>query len=193
MKQIVAFDFDGTLTRSDSFLELITFAHGKWAFAWALLVHAPLIVLMKLRLYSNQRAKEHMFRWFFGGMDIGDFDALCRRFAKEKQGILRPEGIKAMAQAREQGAEVLVVSASIDNWVRPFFPQATIVGTQIEVVNSTVTGRFATKNCYGKEKVNRIATLFPHRENYRLTAYGDSRGDRELLQWADEAHYKPFR
>jgi phosphoserine phosphatase len=33
----------------------------------------------------------------------------------------------------------------------------------------------------------------PDRSSYRLVAYGDSRGDRELLAAADEAHYKPFR
>lgn len=31
------------------------------------------------------------------------------------------------------------------------------------------------------------------RENYELIAFGDSRGDRELLAYADKAFYKPFR
>ena len=52
---------------------------------------------------------------------------------------------------------------------------------------------FATPNCKGAEKVRRILGLFPDRESYRLTAFGDSRGDREMLAMADEAHYKPFR
>ena len=29
--------------------------------------------------------------------------------------------------------------------------------------------------------------------DYWLTAYGDSRGDYELLDFANEGHYKPFR
>jgi phosphoserine phosphatase len=61
------------------------------------------------------------------------------------------------------------------------------------VKDGRLTGRFLTKNCYGQEKVNRIKELYPHREEYHLTAYGDSNGDRELLAFADEAHYKPFR
>jgi HAD superfamily phosphoserine phosphatase-like hydrolase len=96
-------------------------------------------------------------------------------------------------QAQDDGAEVVIVSASIDNWVQPFFANVTVLGTQIEVKDGLLTGRFLTKNCYGQEKVNRILACYPHREDYHLTAYGDSRGDKELLAFADESHYKPFR
>ena len=88
---------------------------------------------------------------------------------------------------------MLIVSASIDNWVQPFFAQVKVLGTQIEVVNGKLTGQFLSKNCYGQEKVNRILTLYPNRQDYHLTAFGDSRGDKELLAWADESHFKPFR
>jgi phosphoserine phosphatase len=50
-----------------------------------------------------------------------------------------------------------------------------------------------TKNCYGEEKVNRLKSLYPNRQDYHLTAFGDSRGDKELLAFADESHFKPFR
>ena len=65
-----------------------------------------------------------------------------------------------------------------------------VLGTQIEVKNGNLTGRFLTKNCYGQEKVNRILALYPDRNTYYLIAYGDSRGDKELLAFADEAHFK---
>ena len=68
-----------------------------------------------------------------------------------------------------------------------------IVGTRIEVENGMVTGRFLTPNCYGEEKVRRLLEVLPDRRLYHLTAYGDSRGDRALLAYADEAHFKPFR
>ena len=107
--------------------------------------------------------------------------------------LLRPKGIEAVDQAISEGADVLIVSASIDNWVQPFFPSVKVVGTQIEIIDGKLSGRFLTKNCYGQEKVNRILSLYPHRQDYHLAAYGDSRGDQELLAFADEAHYKPFR
>ena len=193
MKQVVAFDFDGTLTTRDTLLAFIRYAKGTRAFLWGFLRHAHLLVLMKLGLYPNWKAKQRVFSYFFGGMSLDVFDALCQQFAADNRHLLRPEGIQAVQQTQADGAEVLIVSASIDNWVQPFFPSVKVVGTQIEVANGRLTGRFLTPNCYGEEKVRRILALYPDRHEYHLTAYGDSRGDKQLLAFADEAHYKPFR
>ena len=188
MKQLFAFDFDGTLTTRDTLIAFIRYACGTPRFLLGFLLHAPLLVLMKLRLYSNGKAKQRLFSWFFRGMPIETFDALCQSFALSHRHLLRPETVLLLQQALSEGSEVLVVSASIDNWVQPFFPSVTVLGTQIEVIDGRLTGRFLTPNCYGQEKVRRILALHPDRSAYRLTAYGDSRGDRELLAFADEAH-----
>lgn len=188
MKQLFAFDFDGTLTTRDTLIAFIRYACGTPRFLLGFLLHAPLLVLMKLRLYSNGKAKQRLFSWFFRGMPLEAFDALCQSFASTHRHLLRPETVRLLQQALSEGSEVLVVSASIDNWVQPFFPTVTVLGTQIEVIDGRLTGRFLTPNCYGQEKVRRIVALYPDRSAYRLTAYGDSRGDRELLAFADEAH-----
>ena len=188
MKQLFAFDFDGTLTTRDTLIAFIRYACGTPRFLLGFLLHAPLLVLMKLRLYSNGKAKQRLFVWFFRGMPIETFDALCQSFASTHRHLLRPETVRLLQQALSEGSEVLVVSASIDNWVQPFFPAVTVLGTQIEVIDGRLSGRFLTPNCYGQEKVRRILALHPDRSAYRLTAYGDSRGDRELLAFADVAH-----
>ena len=193
MKQIVAFDFDGTLTTKDTLIEFIRYACGTRAFLFGFLRYVHLLVLMKLGLYPNYKAKQKVFAHFFEGMKIEEFDGLCQHFAKDNQHLLRPKGVEAIQQAMAEGAEVLIVSASIDNWVREMITDPVIIGTQIEIKDGLLTGRFLTKNCYGQEKVNRILALYPHRSEYHLTAYGDSRGDKELLAFADESHYKPFR
>ena len=204
MFKVFAFDFDGTLTTRDTLIAFIRYTCGTPRFLFGFLLHAPLLVLMKLRLYSNGKTKQRLFTWFFRGMSIETFDALCQSFARTHRHLLRPETVRLLQQALSEGAEVLVVSASIDNWVRPFFtenqgdrsrdsvqnhgPVPLILGTQIEVIDDRLTGRFLTPNCYGQEKVRRILALHPDRSAYHLTAYGDSRGDRELLAFADEAH-----
>ena len=188
MKQVFAFDFDGTLTTRDTLIAFIRYACGTPRFLFGFLLHAPLLVLMKLRLYSNGKAKQRVFSWFFKGMTIETFDALCQDFARTHRHLLRPDTVRILEQALTERAEVLIVSASIDNWVQPFFPSVTILGTQVEVIDGRLTGRFLTPNCYGQEKVRRILALYPDRSAYHLTAFGDSRGDRELLTFADEAH-----
>ena len=201
MRKIVAFDFDGTLTTKDTLLAFIRYAKGSTGFWLGFLRYSPLLVLMKLGLYPNYKAKQKVFAHFFKGMTLEAFDALCQRFASDNRHLLRPQALEALNKAISEGAEVVIVSASIDNWVQPFFEgvrregvrSIQVIGTQIEVEEGVLTGRFLTKNCYGQEKVNRIRALFPNRQDYHLTAYGDSRGDQELLAFADESHYKPFR
>ena len=217
-KKIYCFDFDGTLTTSDTFLEFIKYAKGASRFLMVFLMYSPLLVLMKLHLFPNWKAKQLIFAHLFAGMRIEKFDALCRGFAEESQHLLRPKGITLVHEALVAGAQVFIVSASIDNWVRPFFDirnlkGVQVLGTQIEVVDGKVTGRFKTNNCYGEEKVRRICealttttgTSIPttnaygttslsfDRSQYDIEAFGDSRGDKEMLAFADQGHYKPFR
>lgn len=193
MRKVYAFDFDGTLTTKDTLLEFIRFAKGRSSFWQGFLRYAHLLILMKLGLYPNWKAKQQVFAHFFKGMTVGDFNAVCQNFAASSRFLLRTKGIDAISKALSEGSDVLIISASIDNWVQPFFADVKVVGTQIEVKDGVLTGRFLTKNCYGKEKVNRLKALYPNRQDYHLIAFGDSRGDKELLAFADESHYKPFR
>ena len=210
-KKIYCFDFDGTLTTSDTLLEFIKYAKGTSHFLMVFLMYSPLLVLMKLHLFPNWKAKQLIFAHLFAGMRIEKFDALCRGFAEESQHLLRPKGITLVHEALVAGAQVFIVSASIDNWVRPFFEIRNlkgiqVLGTQIEVVDGKLTGRFKSNNCYGAEKVCRITEAlsasqtadtgdktFLDRSLYEIEAFGDSRGDKEMLAFADQGHYKPFR
>lgn len=211
-KKLYCFDFDGTLTTSDTLLEFIRYAKGTGRFLLVFLMYSPLLVLMKLHLFPNWKAKQLIFAHLFAGMRIEKFDALCRDFAEEYQHLLRPKGVTLVHEALVAGAQVFIVSASIDNWVRPFFKVrgldgVRVLGTQIEVIDGRLTGKFKSNNCYGEEKVHRIcealsaptstsspASAAPFvRSQYEIEAFGDSRGDKEMLAFADKGHYKPFR
>ena len=193
-EKILFFDFDGTITTKDTLLEFILYSCGKVRFLLGFLLYSPLLILMKFGLYPNWKAKQHVFSYFFRGMKIDDFDSVCRRFAVDCRYLLRPEAVKDIETAMTEGIIVYVVSASIDNWVQPFFEFAKVLGTQIEVINGILTGRFMTPNCYGPEKVRRIKEVLTEpRSHYYIIAYGDSRGDKEMLDYADEEYFRPFR
>lgn len=195
-ERIYIYDFDGTLTRRDSLLDFIRYVRGERSLLFSLLLFSPLLMLMKLRLYSNGRTKERLFAYHFKGMSISEFDNHCAKYAFSHPDLLLDAARKAVNQVTTNGYRVFVVSASVDRWVSPFFrdmPGVTVIGTQIEVKNGLVTGRFSTPNCYGAEKVRRIQTLLPHREHYELIAHGDSRGDKEMLDYADQSYFRPFR
>lgn len=117
---------------------------------------------MKLHLYPNWKAKQLIFTHFFGGMSTRTFNLLCQDFAKERSNLLRPDMIALVGRAVEDKKKVFIVSASIDNWVRPFFAtqsigEVEVLGTKVEEKDGCLTGRFSTANCYGAEKVRRIS------------------------------------
>lgn len=200
MINVHAFDFDGTITRCDSLIAFIRYAAGDVRTVMGIALYSPLIVLMKLHLYSNGRCKERLFSHFFKGMKLCEFDRICHGFASLHDDIIRPKAMNHIRQLLMRGDRVIVVSASIDNWVTPFFAptehetgcSVTVAGTRVEVKGDVLTGRFATPNCYGEEKVRRLEALLPDRKDVSLTAYGDSRGDKEMFEYADQRYFKPF-
>ena len=189
-KIVYAFDFDGTLTTKDTLLEFIRYSKGTWRFLFGCALFAIQILLMKLHILKNWAVKQRLFAWYFKGMSIEEFNRLCNDFAKDKSNLLRPKGVECVKQAIADGADVVIISASVEHWVRPFFEglPVKVVGTQVEVLQGALTGNFASANCYGREKVIRLLELYPNRKDYR-----DSRGDRELLAFADKCYYRPFR
>lgn len=205
-KKVYLFDFDGTLTSADTLLEFIRYACGRRRFFIGFALFSPLLVLMKLHLYPNYRAKQRLFAWYFKGMSIDNFDLVCRRFAHHNQRLMRQKALDRLREIFHNNETICVVSASIDNWVRPFFDNISkasrsdfrVIGTEVEVdTDGVLTGKFRTHNCYGAEKVRRVLEAMPqlksNRDDFWVVACGDSRGDKELLEFADEAHFKPFR
>lgn len=186
---ITAFDFDGTLTTSDTLVLFIRYVFGYRVCCMGFLLHLPFIVLMLLHCYPNGKCKQRLFSWFFRGMSYDRFRQLGIDFEREVRPLLRPATIALLQQHRQEGP-VYVVSASIDEWVRPVCQRlgvSDVLCTQVEVdEEGCLTGRFLMPNCYGEEKVRRLLEVEPMREDYFLYAYGDSKGDRALLAFADK-------
>lgn len=196
--KVYAFDFDGTLTRRDSFVEFIRFVKGDKEFLKCFLRYSLQLVAMKLGLYPNWKVKRQVFSYCFAGMTEAVFEAYCTQFAQSKAAIMRAAGLeKIRTLLKEDDTDVVVVSASVEDWVRPLFGELAssmkFLCTKVEVKEGRLTGRFLTKNCFGKQKVVRLQELYPDRKEMVLTAYGDSRGDKEMLDYANEGYYKPFR
>lgn len=66
---------------------------GKTRFLMGFLLYSPILVLMKLHLFPNWKAKQIIFKHFFGGMSIEVFDDYCVNFAAKNLYLLRLSGI----------------------------------------------------------------------------------------------------
>jgi HAD superfamily hydrolase (TIGR01490 family) len=192
---IAAFDFDGTITSCDTLPVFIRFTSTVRKQFFGTLQMLPSLLLFKLKLISNSKAKEKLFAIFFAGMSIENFNQLAEAFIPLIEKKLKPEAMDKIRWHQERRHQVVIVSASAENWIQPWASKYGIdmvLATQLQVKNQVITGKFLTKNCYGEEKVCRLLKEFPNKASYILYAYGDSNGDKELLALADHPYYKSF-
>lgn len=195
-KKIALFDFDGTITREDSLLAFIRFTRGAVSFYLGFLLLSPLLIALKAKLVSNHRAKEWVLRFYFAGTPLEKFDAWCRDFAQNYiPDIVRPAALQEIRELQKEGIEVVLVSASPENWLAGWTSATgiSLIGTRLQHNEGTITGRIEGRNCHGLEKVRRVGEIYPAGETEIVHAYGDTKGDLPMLKLAKNPHWKPFR
>ncbi len=195
-QRIAFFDFDGTITTRDTLLEFIRFSKGPFLFYLGFLLYSPWLVAYRLKVISNQSAKEKILGFFFRKMALTDFQQQCDRFAAEiLPALLRPKALAEITRLQQAGFVVVVVSASPENWISGWAAAngLLLIATRLDIKDQRLTGRIAGRNCHGKEKVNRIHETFLLTDYKEIYAYGDSSGDRPMLALASIPFFKPFR
>ena len=194
--QLALFDFDGTITTDDSLIKFIRFVAGDAKFIWGMTLLSPMLIAYKLKIIPNHKAKQYMLSYFFKGMSEEKFMQVAYEYSlKHINTILRSKAMEKIEWHKELGHKIIIVSASIECWLKPWCDKNNLdlIATKLEIKDGIVTGKFLTKNCYGIEKINRVNESYNLNEYGYIYAYGDSHGDKELLELADKSFYKPFR
>jgi HAD superfamily hydrolase (TIGR01490 family) len=194
-KTLVLFDFDGTLTRRDSLPDFLRFAVGNFGFCAGLMRLLPMLTAYGLGRISNDVAKENLIAYFLAGWEATQFEAVASEYSRNRiDRIIRPEALATLQRHLSKGHHVAVVSASIEDWLSGWCKAQDIdlIATRLEKKKGRLTGRFASRNCNRAEKVVRVREYFDLEEFDEIVAYGDSRGDRELLSIATQPFYRHF-
>jgi len=195
-KKLVLFDFDGTITTCDTLAEFMIFYHGKVKYYLGLAALSPILASYIFKWMPNWKSKEYFLTWFLKGEKSAEFEKQCKAFAEKKlPQLIRPEALREIKRHQHEGATIAVVTASAENWVKPWCDQHNILclATRLEVASDRLTGRILGKNCHGEEKVCRIREQFILTDFDKIIAYGDTSGDKQMLALAQEQFYKPFR
>ncbi|MDD5180379.1 MAG: HAD-IB family hydrolase, partial [Gallionellaceae bacterium] len=194
---VAAFDFDGTLTRRDTLLPFLLYLLGGAQVMRHALLLSPTLAGYGLGLINNGIAKERVFVQCLAGMEMDELQQQGERFAAlVLPGLLRQEALQRLEWHRQQGHRCVAISASLALYVQPWALRAGfdgVIATHLETrEDGRISGKLSGKNCFGIEKVRRLEALLGPRSGYTLYAYGDSRGDKELLSSADYAYYRQF-
>jgi len=192
---LALFDFDGTLIIKDSLLEFLLFLKGSWKFYVGIGILSPILIFYKLGLIKNGRAKEFLLMYFIGGSEAQEFQRLCDLFSLNRiPKLIRTEALEKLRYHQSIGDAVYIITASPENWICAYAQRISVkvIATKLVVSNGKITGKLLGKNCYGVEKANRIRAEINLEEFDLISAYGDSAGDKEMLDLANNKFYRRF-
>lgn len=199
-RPIAFFDFDGTITTKDTLLEFIKFSKGTIPFYIGFALNSPWLIAYRLKLISNQKAKERILTWFFHNMPLAAFQQSCDQFAQTRiPALIRPKALHEIRQLQEKGFSVVIVSASPENWLQKWTTplEVDLIATKLETKqlkdSIRLSGKIQGINCHGQEKVRRIKEAYDLSDFDNIHAYGDTSGDKPMLALAVHSFFKPFR
>lgn len=189
---VAAFDVDGTITRHDCVRPFLERVAGRRGLARAI-ARRPVASLTGALRRDRDAIKEIVVGGVLRGRSVADVEREGRRFAEHVHAeLLRGDVVERLRWHQRMGHRTVIVSASL----RPYLePLAAALGIERAVCTDVVRdaadpGRYGDRldggNCRAEEKAVRLRAWLADEGllGAELWAYGDSRGDRELLAMA---------
>lgn len=196
LKTVAVFDFDGTITNLDTFRDFLIFSFGAIKFYLAFISTAPLIALYLLGLVKNDYPKSALFKIFFKGCSVNKYHMFCSDYATNRlPQLIRADALERIKWHKKNNHTIIINSASLADWIKPWADVEKfdyIIATQTEISNGKLTGSFIGPCPYGPEKVLRLKQLNITKNNSYIYAYGDSNGDKAMLDMADVPAFRSF-
>ncbi len=195
---VAAFDFDGTLTRRDTLGPFLAYSLGRWRYLWLLVRCSPWLIAYVFGLINNHLAKAKLLHLAMAGKSRQLVQRWAQSFIQERlPALLNDWGLKQLRHHQQLGHVCIIVSASPGFYLHEagrFLSIDTVLCTEMEVDSTTYSGRMSTPNCHGPEKVARLRqwllARYPDGFSPPIHAYGDSKGDLPMLEFASRAWYR---
>jgi phosphatidylglycerophosphatase C len=195
-KVLALFDFDGTITDRDTFFDFFVFIYGYRHIAFIFFFLSPFTALHLAGLISGHRLKEMFLKKLIKGWSREDFALNAENYFNERlHKIVRASALEKIKKHLDNGDETLIVSASPAEWILPFAKhyKLGLIATELEIIDNRYTGKIKGLNCKGMEKVKRIKKKYDISNFTTISAYGDSSGDKEMLELATNGYYRVFK
>jgi len=184
---LALFDFDGTLTDSDSYSAFVRLAVPRSRKAVVGLLVSPIVLAYHHGLVSATATRSVVSMVGFCGERVSRLEELGRSYAVDVlPKTLREDASDRLEWHRRQGDAVVVVSASLDVYMKPWCADRALhcICTELETRKGRYTGRYVDGDCSGVEKARRVVRRFDPRHFTLVYAYGDTHEDREMLELA---------
>lgn len=193
---LALFDFDGTITHTDSFTKFVLYAADKRRIRRGkLLLLLPELIAYKTRLTNGKRIRHKTFNLAFENTIEDEIKMKALEFSQNIiPSLIRPQAMDRINWHKERGDEIRVVSASLDLYLEPWCKQHNIALScnEVEAISGSITGNFIGHDCSADEKRRRVENAYNLSDYMNIYAYGDTFEDKELLKLAHYPFYQYF-
>lgn len=191
---VAIFDFDGTITKKPTTLSFLRFVFP-WQFILLMPFLFPALILFSCRLITIDNLNIFICWLFFKNKSRNAIVSQGDLFAHTQiPPLLKDEAIHKLKKHQEEGHYCILATSAYDVYIKSwaeFHGFDAVVCTVFEVGNNNqFTGYLSGASCYGLEKAKRVQPWI--NKNSEIYAYGDSRGDKEILALADHSFYRCF-
>ncbi len=190
VKKLAIFDFDGTLTTRDTTLLFVFYVTGKIKGTWIFVTNIIQLSLAILEMQDWVSVKEKIFKQAFTNRTALEIEAKGNEFGKKiVPKILNDNVYKEMKQLQRGGYEIVLLSASCRVWLQQWCKDEGIelVCTELIVESDRYTGKISGKNCYGKQKVDALQSVYYLQSTVSIIAYGNHKSDLYYMRLAQQA------
>jgi phosphatidylglycerophosphatase C len=190
---LALFDFDGTITTGDMFSPFLKYAIPSHRQVLGGFVLAPILAAYRLGLITAPVARPLVCRVGFQSVSASALRARGATYASEVLPTTeRREAMDRIAWHKAQGDTLVVVSAGLDVYLRPWCDAqgVALICTELEERDGRLTGRYRQGDCSGQTKVDLVRAALDLERFDIVYAYGDSVEDREMLSLADRRYYR---
>ena len=188
---LALFDFDGTITEEEMFTKFLYFSTSKKRIFIGNCLLLPFIFLYKKGWFPAPKLRVMASYVSFFGRSHEVLNTLGAEFSHQViPQYLRDNALKRIQWHKDQGDKVVVVSASLDLYLRHWCAQLDIllICNEIAVNKGKVTGRFVAEDCSCSAKVNQVNARFNLADYSYIYAYGDTAEDLAMLDLANEKY-----
>jgi len=153
---LALFDFDGTITTRDTYNKFV-FSSTKFVrLVIGVFLLFPVIILHKARLLSAPKIRPLISRVAFMGVSEKQLDASAELFVSGYlPSVIRSDMLQKIAEHKENGDHVVIVSASISPYLKIWCRnhEIDLICSELEVRNGRFTGAYLNGDCSNEKKV----------------------------------------
>lgn len=198
-KNLVMFDFDGTLVEQDTLdLFIADICGGKWRgrmHMFSAFISAFVEAVMTADDYMDYRSalKAHWMRNALRGVTVERAREAAERIVKQVN--WRTRLVADLKRFAEEGTDIVIATGALDVYIKRVIqdlPVTALICTHAEVVDGKLTGRMAgevksqVNVVRGEKRFRTQAYIKEHGPYWRVIGYGNLPSDGPMLSLCDE-------